>query len=296
MQLYLDLQVFGLIFLVQLRQSELFDLSSEYDSVCTLLPQKSFVFHGSNKKVSGRELAKVYTQLKAVGNCMSLCAKQKHCNAVNFRKTNDTENCLLINADRDAQVEDGTGWLAYITKSSCIPGCYRNAGRCQHQVPITEIAARNDDKTETVMKDRMINRVIEVLPDNYDFIRISNTGKTLWFRLSFGKVIRVARVILYIPKLPNIDNDVFSIKVGMNEQPNVEDIVKDVKDAIPCVNDVSKYPGKFEDKPQPTIRKDVYCYRPIEGRFVYLTKRTISDSKREILGFTEVLVFGEEKM
>ena len=100
---------FVLMLLSRLAHSKVFNLKNKYDSVCTLLPNKVFSLFGSNKKINGRPLAKVSTSSDAVGQCMSVCANHERCNAVNFKKGQDEENCVLVQAGRIVESEGSAG-------------------------------------------------------------------------------------------------------------------------------------------------------------------------------------------
>ena len=109
MQLTLKLLIFVLMLLSRLAHSKIFNLKNKYDSVCTLLPTRVFSLFGSNKRISGRPLAKVSTSSDAVGQCMSVCANHERCNAVNFKKGQDEENCVLVQAGRIVEYEGSAG-------------------------------------------------------------------------------------------------------------------------------------------------------------------------------------------
>ena len=275
--------------LSRLARSKLFDLKNEYDSVCTLLPTKVFSLLGSNKKIGGRPLAKVSTSSDAVGQCMSVCASHERCNALNFKKGHDEENCVLVQASRIVESEDSVGWLGYTTEPVCMPGCYRNAGRCLYQLPITAVHVRPG--TKPIWLDQITNR--NLAGKYYAHTRASKANHQLWFRLSFGRMIRVVRLLLYVRKNKNFVNEVFSVKVGMTEPADGNDSEDDVKKARYCANNVSEYPGETDDNGL-TTRKDIYCYGPLEGRVVYLNKYTETKEGSDLLAFDQVIVFGEK--
>ena len=290
----LDFEFFIFALLSLIICSDLYKLSSEYNSECTLLPQKLFAFIESDKKVKGRPLAKTYTPSGAVGTCMNLCATHKYCNAVNFNKMHDSENCLLVQSSRIVETEDAPGWLAYKTTSTCIPGCYRNAGMCLQQVNITEVGGRSDSVLQNA---EYINDGL--LQGKNAYTRIMTSKELIWFRLALGKRMRVVRIILYLTKKEDWNAlggktpiKAFSVKIGSEEQSGFTAIKK----AKYCVYDVSEYPGEMikvmgKDFAE---RVDVYCYGPLEGEFVYLSKYTTTDSKFDALLSSEVIIFAEK--
>ena len=221
---------------------------------------------------------------------MSLCAKHGHCNAINFNKNTDIENCVLIEAHKNVETDDGSDWLGYTTSLTCMQGCYRNGGMCLYQLPITKVTARHDAK---LSNDWNINnrKITGKHPTNTG---IEKANKLIWIRLDLGKIQRVVRLVLYISNHNiNLINQVFSVKVGSHEQENKEQRILDVERATFCVYDVSKYPGK-ENADDSMIRKDVYCDGAIEGRFVYMSKYTITHTYYDQLSFHEIVVFGEK--
>ena len=280
--LLFDSQVSILIFFSKLAQVELFALHLEYDSVCTLLPRKVFSFTGY-KKIRGRVIAKSFTPPEAVGQCMNLCEKHGQCNAINFKKNVDTENCLFVEAGRIVETDDDSDWLGYETNVVCMDGCYRNAGMCLYQLPITE--AKFSAKVYNLEKinDR------DIPGKAFSHTRVDQANAFLWMRMDLGKTRRVVRVVLYITKKATHDNQVFSVRVGSHEESNDEA----VKKARYCAYDVSKYPGEVDELLHVT-RKDVYCDGPLEGRFAYFSKYTTTDNGNDQLSFQEVVVFGEK--
>ena len=290
-------------FLSQITHSQLSTLKpfqtrikSEYNSECTLLPQKVFAFIGSDKKVKGRQLAKIYTSPDVPsGKCISLCASHKRCNAVSYKKVHDSENCLLMEANRIVETESASEWLAYSSGKTCLPGCYRNAGQCLQQVNVTDVTIRSDAEIRDSFGD------IEGLTDGSIHgkpVWVYFKGKVnelLWIRMAFGKVLRVVRVILYVKKHINSDKwetEAFAVKVGAEEQSGTADVTK----AKYCVNDVSTYPGdsKKIENDWYVDRKDIYCYGPIEGKFVYLSKYKRIGWWEDALLVSEAIVFGEK--
>ena len=290
----LDFQFFIFALLALIICSDLHRISSEYNSECTLLPQKIFAFIESDKKVKGRPLAKTNTPSGAVGTCINLCATHKYCNAVNFKKIHDSENCLLVQSSLTVETEDAPGWLAYETTPTCIPGCYRNAGMCLKQVNITDVDSRSGS---VINNAENINDGL--LQTKNAYTRILTSNELIWFRLALGERMRVVRVIFHLTKKEdwnalggNTPIKAFSVKVGSEEQSGLAA----VKKAKYCVYDVSEYPGEMikvmgKDFAE---RVDVYCYGPLEGKFVYLSKYTTTDSKFDALLFSEVITFAEK--
>ena len=283
----LDVYLSLLVFFSQLTQTE--PVNIPYEEVCTLLPKKIFSFEGTNKKVKGQPLSKIYVESEAVGQCISLCANHKRCNAVNFKKDNDEENCVLIQAGRTVKTEVDNGWLGYSSDFVCMPGCYRNAGRCLYEIPITEVTATQGSGYYFLASFN--NKWYEPNDNKYARARINRANGLLWFRLEFGKMIRLVRVILYIRESDDLIADVFSLKVGLDETADKD---LDVKRAKYCAYDVSEYPGTVEEKPHKTVIKDIYCDGPLEGRFLYLSKYTTTSSGEDMLAITEAIVYGEK--
>ena len=266
----------------------------EYNSQCTLLPQKLFAFIGSDKKVKGRPLAKTYVAPEApAGRCMNLCASHKHCNALSYKKVHDSENCLLVEANRIVETESAPEWLAYTSEKTCIPGCYTNAGQCLQQVNVTEVTIRSADKLKMTNTEALTDGSIDQSPT---FVRIDNDliNELIWVRMAFGKILRVVRVILYVyikTKEPDMTG-AFAVKIGAEEQSGDAGVTK----AKYCAHDVSTYPGetkKINDN-EVVDRKDIYCYGPIEGKFVYFSKYTKYAQWRDSLKLHEAIVFGEK--
>ena len=287
-------------FLSQITHSQLSTLKpsetrikSEYNSQCTLLPQKIFAFIGPDKKVKGRPLAKAYVAPDAPsGKCLSLCASHKHCNAVSYKKVHDSENCLLMEANRIVETESESEWLAYDSGKTCIPGCYRNAGQCLQQVNVTEVTKGPDSTVDG--KKGITDSSIDGKPMYVYFVqRLAN--KLLWIRLAFNKMLRVVRVILYVNRYIDSDKwktEAFAVKVGAEKQSGTADVTK----AKYCANDVSTYPGdsKKIDDDYYVDRKDIYCYGPIEGQFVYLSKYKRIHWYEDGFLVSEAIVFGEK--
>ena len=181
------------------------------------------------------------------------------------------------------------GWLGYTREPVCMPGCYRNAGRCLYQLPITAVDVRSG--TENIHPGQIWNKVIS--PTHVAHTRANKANYQIWFRLSFGRMVRVVRLLLYVWTHKSHVNEVFSVKVGTNEPADGKDNEDDVKKARYCANDVSQYPGETDDKGV-TIEKDIYCYGPLEGRVVYLNKYTETVVGTDLLAFDEIIVFGEK--
>ena len=294
MQIALDLHFLVLSFFSQLTQSESWDLLAEYDSECTLIPRRMFKFTGSDKKVQGRELGRVFTAPNAVGKCMNLCSQHKNCNAVNYKKSHDSENCVLIQTGRIAETETASGWLGYTSDFVCMPGCYRNAGMCLFQTSVTEVSSTKD--YVTIRNLEFIDNKKLDLEEFWNLPRIESqkANHLIWIRLSLAKITRVARVILYISngndKYSFTNPQDISVKVGNSEQERTEEVEK----ARYCAYNVRHYPGETKGKPHFMTRKDVYCYGPLEGRFVYVSKYTTRDSWEDMIALREVVVFGEK--
>ena len=296
MDLFLAFRFFA--FLSQIINSQLSTLkpfesrvASEYNSECTLLPQKIFAFIGSDKKVKGRQLAKTYTPPDAPsGKCISLCASHKRCNAVNYKVVHDSENCLLIEASRIIETESAPGWLAYDSGKTCLPGCYRNAGQCLQQVNVTEQVTTRSDAliydADGITDGSIYGKLI--------YVRINRGNELIWIRMAFGKMLRVVRVILYVAKYnaAGWDTESFAVKIGVEEGSGIADVVK----ARYCANDVITYPGEEKkiDAGSSIVRKDIYCYGPIEGKFVYLGKYTKNHLWEDALRLHEAIVFSEK--
>ena len=294
MKLFLTFKWFAFTSLLQIIYSQSFKLSTEYNSLCTLLPQKHFTLIGSGKKAKGRLLAKTYTSLEApAGKCMSLCAEHELCNAVNYKNDRDTENCLLILANRIVDTDDAPGWLAYSTVKTCIPGCYRNAGMCMQQINASQITGRAAPGVHSSNLDNLIDGALH---GHHPYIQAQATGtarQLIWVRMEFGKMFRVVRVILYIlGNGDHFDNQAFAVKVGAEDVAGSDGVTK----AKYCAHDVSKYPG--EEKVVPgkyrATRKDIYCDGPLEGKFVYLSKYTTTVSDKDALLLNEAIVFVEK--
>ena len=277
----LDLQISVFSFLCLIICSHLFDLPSEYNSECTLIPRKLFAFIGSNKRVKGRPLSKSYTSSEAVGKCMNLCAAHKHCNAINFKRVQDSENCVLFQAARIVETEVGIGWLAYITTTTCIPDCYKNAGMCLQQVNSTGVSLSSGDG-DSGNEDEINNGIIQARGTYHS---VNEAHQLIWIRMDFGKRLRVVRVVVYI--LRGVRNRVkFGVKVGGT----------DVEKAKYCADDVDLYPGEslqvFET--DEVDRKDIYCPSPLEGQYVYFSKYTLTDSWYDNIRVAEAIIFAEK--
>ena len=130
----------------------------------------------------------------------------------------------------------------------------------------------------------------------YVWFKQNGANKLLWIRLTFDKMLRFVRVILYVNKYtndPKWNTEAFAVKIGVDEQSRTADVTK----AQYCANDVSTYPGESKkiSNGYYVERKDIYCHGPIEGKFVYLCKH-VADSVymwEDALLVNKAIVFGE---
>ena len=280
MHTLLDVQIFAFSFFYLIVCSDLFDLSSEYNSECTLLPQKLFAFIGSSKRIKGRPLAKSYTSSEAVGVCMNLCAAHEHCNAINFKRVQDSENCVLFEAARIVETENGVGWLAYTTTTTCIPGCYRNVGMCLQQINGTKVRVSHNGDGRRGNRDEINNGIIQAR-GAYRYGNVAN--QLVWIGIEFEKRLRVVRVVVYIFK--EVQNKVsFDVKVGS----------KEVEKAKYCAEKVDLYPGDSLQVSDTIAvdRKDIYCPSPLDGQYVYFSKLT--DFGYDSIWVAEAIIFAEK--
>ena len=286
MHTLMDVHIFAYFFfyLIITVRSDLYDLSSEYNSECTLLPRKLFAFIGSNKRVKGRTLSKTYTSTEAVGKCMNLCAVHKHCNAINFKRVQDSENCVLFQAARIVETEAEVGWLAYKTTTTCIPGCYENAGMCLRQVNSTGVSMSSGDG-HSGNNDEVGNGIIQMKAAYRSALR---ANQLIWIRMDFGKSLRVVRVVLYVLNEAPRYMVRFAVKVGGT----------DVGKAKYCADNIDLYPGEVvEDFGATTAdKKDIYCAGPLEGQYVYFSKYTIWAEKpgKDNIRIAEAIIFAEK--